>query len=76
MGANYKAFSIGDRANILHDSFLLGYQGSLGYSNVALVSSYLSASETDYIPWRVFFYHSTLIARILEHRSGFLLYAV
>jgi hypothetical protein len=76
LGANHKAFSIGDRANILHDSYLLAYQGSLGYSTTASISSYLSMSETDYIPWRVFLYHSTLIAKLLEHRSGFLLFAV
>jgi hypothetical protein len=76
LGANHKAFSIGDRANILHDSYLLAYQGSLGYSTAASISSYLSMSETDYIPWRVFLYHSTLIAKLLEHRSGFLSFAV
>ena len=45
------------------------------YANLK-ISSYLSMSETDYIPWRVFLYHSTLIAKLLEHRSGFLLFAV
>jgi len=68
----FKTFKVADRANLLHTSFSLAYLGSKSYSVPALLTSYLSNNELDYVPWRVFTWHMNRVARILEHRPTFI----
>ncbi len=67
-----KTFNVADRANLLHTAFSLAYLGSQSYAVPALLTSYLSNNELDYIPWRVFTWHLNRVARILEHRPSFI----
>ena len=66
-----KAFKTGDRADLIHTSFQLAYQGSTSYSNVDDLTEYLTFREKDYVPWRIFIYHINLILGLMEHRPGF-----
>lgn len=65
------SFSIGDRANLIHVAYSLAFKGTLKYSTVAKLSSYLEEHEEDYVPWRVFFWHMRKLSQILEHRPVF-----
>lgn len=66
-----KIFSIGDRANLIHNGFALAYLGTSSYALVSGLSSYMEFLENDYVPWRAFTWHITKIASVLEHRPSF-----
>ncbi len=68
--SKWKAFSIGDRANLLHDAFSLAYAGTASYFRASNLANYL-VNEVDYVPWRVFIHHIDKISRIAEHKPSF-----
>ena len=45
-----KAFSVGDRANLLHVAYALAYSGSKSYATPALLTNYLESKENEYVP--------------------------
>ncbi len=66
-----KEFSIGDRANLIHNTFSLAYQGSENYFQASELANYLGDYENDYVPWKVYIWHINKISQIIEHRPSF-----
>lgn len=66
-----KIFNIGDRAHLLHSAYALSFAGLKTYDIPAFLSTYMEKHENDYVPWKVFFWHLTKLATVLEHRSSF-----
>ena len=67
----FEVFSIGDRANLIHNTYAQALVPTGSYEMTGLLTNYLKNLETDYVPWRVFTWHITRIASILEHRASF-----
>lgn len=64
-------FSVGDRANLIHNAFSLCLVGVKSYATVTFLTEYMEFNENDLIPWKTFTYHMGKIAKILEHRPSF-----
>ena len=62
---------MGDRANLIHNSFQLAFKGNTNYSNPSALSQYILFTETDYLPLKTFMYHINLIANLLERLPVF-----
>jgi hypothetical protein len=56
---------------MLHSAFALSFSGLIFYKTPAYLSSYMEFHEEEYVPWKVYFWHLTKIATILEHRAAF-----
>ncbi len=69
--SNKSAFTIGDRASLIHDSYSLAYVPFNTYQMPSLLTSYLQLYELENVPWRVFTFHINKLATILEHRPSF-----
>ena len=65
-----KAFNVADKANLLHSTFSLAFQGTENYFQATELANYLT-NELEYVPWKVFIYHINTISSIAEHKPSF-----
>lgn len=64
-------FSIGDRANLIHNTFTQAYIPNNSYEMSGYLVNYLKTWETSNVPWRVFTWHMNKLSSVMEHRSSF-----
>lgn len=72
MTNSFDYFESGDRADLINSAFSVAYAGTGTYYSVAALTLYMGFEyETQYVPWKVFAYHSNKVANLLEHRKTF-----
>lgn len=71
LNAKTELFTSSDRANLIHDMYMLAFNGEKSYEIPSELSNYLELKEVDYVPWKIFTWHLTKLAAVLEHRTSF-----
>ena len=61
-------FTNEDKVNLLQDTFLLAYKGSIDYSEtLAILRSLVNSKMDQYVLWRTFEWHWENLANLIEY---------
>ncbi|CAF1214222.1 unnamed protein product [Didymodactylos carnosus] len=66
-----KVFSNEDKTNLIHDAFLLSYNGIIEYEiPLRIVKTLRITNNKEYVPWKTFAWHWDNLADVMMHREN------